>query len=51
MAVSPWRADAGRLQRFNLARDRADQLISQAERIFGAGRTESKRVDPASPEA
>ena len=39
------------LQRFNLVRDRADELISQAERIFGAGRAESKHVDPASPEA
>jgi DNA repair exonuclease SbcCD ATPase subunit len=39
------------LQRFNLARDRADELISQAERIFGAGRTQPKHADPAPPEA
>jgi len=39
------------LQRFSLVRDRADELISQAERIFGAGRAESKRVDPTSPGA
>jgi hypothetical protein len=33
------------LQRFDLVRDRADQLIRQAERIFGSARTESRPAE------
>jgi hypothetical protein len=35
------------IQRFEVMRDRADRLISAAERIFGPGRTESVRSEPA----
>jgi hypothetical protein len=43
------------LQRFNLVRDRADELIRRAERIFGADHPQPERTDsplpPASPPA
>jgi hypothetical protein len=35
------------IQRFEVMRDRADRLISAAERIFGSARTESVRKEPA----
>jgi hypothetical protein len=38
------------LQRFDLMRDRADQLIRQAERIFGSSQTESRPAEPAPAE-
>jgi hypothetical protein len=38
------------IQRFEVMRDRADRLISAAERIFGPGRTESVRKEPVPEE-
>jgi hypothetical protein len=38
------------IQRFEVMRDRADRLISAAERIFGPGRSESVRAEPAHQE-
>ena len=38
------------LERFNLVRARADELIHLAERIFGPAHAESEPTDPASPQ-
>jgi hypothetical protein len=38
------------IQRFEVMRDRADRLISAAERIFGPARSESVRTQPAHEE-
>src|SRR5580658_8297983 len=35
------------IQRFEVMRDRADRLITAAERIFGPGRSETVRAEPA----
>jgi hypothetical protein len=38
------------IQRFEVMRDRADRLISAAERIFGPARSGSVRTEPAHQE-
>jgi hypothetical protein len=39
------------IQRFEVMRDRADRLLSAAQRIFGPGRTESARRESARKES